>query len=851
MAKFYASTSPDVEEREIINRNLSRRLAGECMVLLENDGALPIGPNGKIALYGSGARKTVRGGTGSGEVNTRDIVNVEQGFLEAGYEITSTNWLNRQDENVNLAYQAYRNKIDSEAAQKGVPPFTLEFDNPFKEPAPVVVSDEDIKESDTDTAIYVISRNSGEGADCFCKEGDYLLFKEEQENIEKLAKAYAKCIVVLNIGGVMDVKAIRSIEGVNALLLMTQLGNLGGNALVDVISGEVNPSGKTADTWASDYMDYPSSARFSHNESVHDEYYEDGIFVGYRYFDSFDVMPEYCFGYGKSYTEFEIGQADIEVSGNKVMLKVPVSNVGHRYAGKEVVQVYVSAPAGRLAKPYQELVRYQKTKLLAPGEQEVIEISFGVEELASYSQEYAAWMLEEGEYIVRVGNSSADTVPVAALVLGKTISTVLCKNAFALDTELEEIVPEEIGAKDEDNELLKITINPATIPVELVLYQDKRQEYVTDKIDKITMSDILSGNATVEEMVAQLTVEEMAELCVGTMRGFGESAVGNASHCVPGAAGDTSSALWESRGVRNMILADGPAGLRLQPHFKTDKEGNLLPGGDGMGGTFTPFDSNLKEEETTDYYQYCTAIPIGWALAQSWNTQLMEEAGDMIGSEMEQFHVDLWLAPALNIHRNPLCGRNFEYFSEDPYVSGKAAAALTKGVQKHKGKGTTIKHFAANNQEDNRYFVNAHISERAIREIYLKGFEIAVKESQPLSIMTSYNLLNGVHTANAYDLIQMVAREEWGFAGTIMTDWFTSQDVPMITGKFEHHYPISASTGCIYAGNDLQMPGCQQNVDDIIEAVKTGKEKDGYRISLADLQFNAANILRVIAKTMI
>lgn len=217
---------------------------------------------------------------------------------------------------------------------------------------------------------------------------------------------------------------------------------------------------------------------------------------------------------------------------------------------------------------------------------------------------------------------------------------------------------------------------------------------------------------------------------------------------------------------------------------------------------------------------------------------------------MEQFNVDLWLAPALNIHRNPLCGRNFEYYSEDPLISGNTAAAMTNGVQKHPGKGTTIKHFAVNNQEDNRYFVNAHVSERALREIYLKGFEIAVKKSQPLSIMTSYNLLNGVHTANHHDLIQAMARDEWGFEGVVMTDWFTSQHMPFLTGKFTPKYPISASTGCIYAGNDIQMPGCRKNVEDIIKAVETEKDIDGFSITLADLQYNAANIIRVVERTM-
>ena len=215
---------------------------------------------------------------------------------------------------------------------------------------------------------------------------------------------------------------------------------------------------------------------------------------------------------------------------------------------------------------------------------------------------------------------------------------------------------------------------------------------------------------------------------------------------------------------------------------------------------------------------------------------------------MELFGVDMWLAPALYIHRNPLCGRNFEYYSEDPVVSGRAAAAITRGVQRHTGKGTTIKHFAGNSQEENRYFTNSHIGERALREIYLKGFEIAVRESQPLSIMTSYNLINGIHAASSHDLLQAVARDEWGFQGVVMTDWFTSQEQPFV--ERDHHpiYPISASTGCIFAGNDIQMPGCQQNVDDIVHAVSSAEAVDGYTLTLADLQQNAANVVRAIVQ---
>ena len=853
MSEIFASRSPEIELRELTHMELSRELAGECMVLLENDGVLPIGGNEKIALYGNGARATIKGGTGSGDVNTRNNVNVEQGFLNAGYTISSTGWLDRQESRVIKAKQDYLAWIAKLSEENGVPDFAVMFDNPYKEPAPELITQEDIRKSDTDLAVYVISRNSGEGADRFHEAGDYLLYPEEKENIEAIAKAYARTIVVLNIGGVMDLSELKAIEGVNAILLMTQLGNIGGDALLDVLTGKVNPSGKTVDTWAKNYMDYPSSAKFSHNESVHDEMYEDGIYVGYRYFDSFGVEPEYCFGYGLSYTTFEMTDVSAVAMGDKVKVSVKVTNTGDTYAGKEVVQVYYSAPNGSLDKPYQELAAFKKTSLLAPGASETVEIVYDVRDMASYSQKDAAWILEKGDYIIRVGNSAANTAVAGVLSLDKDINTQTGKNLFPLDAALEEIRPDadQIAARKQaavSADIKRSDIDASSIVTAQMVYQEKREEYQTNQTETITMQDVLDGKSTVEELVAQLTVEEMAALCVGTLRSEGGNIVGNASYLVPGAAGDTSSICKESRGIRNMILADGPAGLRLQPHFKTTKDGTLLPGGEIMGDAVTPFDPDINEAEVDNYYQYCTAIPIGWALAQSWNTELVEKAGDMVGEEMEQFHVDLWLAPAMNIHRNPLCGRNFEYYSEDPLISGKMAAAMTKGVQKHKGKGTTIKHFAVNNQEDNRYFVNAHVSERALREIYLKGFEIAVKESQPLSIMTSYNLLNGIHTANNHDLIQGMARDEWGFEGTVMTDWFTSQDMPMLTGKFHPIYPISASTGCIYAGNDIQMPGCEKNVEDIVKAVNTGEELDGYKITKADLQYNAANMIRVIAK---
>ena len=570
--------------------------------------------------------------------------------------------------------------------------------------------------------------------------------------------------------------------------------------------------------------------------------------MGYRYFDSFGVKPWYPFGFGLSYTDFSITVKDISVKGENVSVQAAVKNTGKSYSGKEVVQVYVCPPKGRLDKAFQELKAFEKTRELVPGEAQELSLTIPLKELASYDEKAAAWILEPGEYVIRVGNSSADTRAAAALLIREEIRTEILRNLLPADGEWEEIHPAVKAGEKRNTEphLTVIPVNASEIPSKTVNDPPARKTEQREAETQYRLEDIIHGRCTPEQVAEQLTVEELAALCVGTTRmENGSSIVGGASASVPGAAGDTSPVAEERYGIRSLVLADGPAGLRLLPHFKTDKEGKVLPGGVVFGGLVTPFETD-GVEEVQDYYQYCTAIPTGWALAQSWNRELAECAGKMIGEEMEQFGVDLWLAPALNIHRNPLCGRNFEYFSEDPLISGEMAAALTKGVQSCPGKGVTIKHFAANNQEDNRYFLNAHIHERALREIYLKGFEIAVKKAKPFALMTSYNLINGIHTANSYDLLWGILRQEWGFDGLVMTDWFTSQDVPAMTGKFEQKYPISSSVGCIYAGNSVQMPGCEENVRDIVTAARTRANIDGFRITHEDLIRCAADVIRTV-----
>ena len=857
MAKIYASRTAEVSTREKQNMERARKIASQGMVLLQNKGVLPLAGVKTIAAFGAGVRRTVKGGTGSGDVNSRTVVNVEQGLSEAGYKITSTGWLDRYDAACDAEMGAHLAKVKELMAQGGIRAvIEYVFSRPNVLTEVPEITPEDMAEK-ADVAVYVIARNSGEGADRHPIAGDYELTEMEKQNLTALSGAYENIIVVLNVGGVMDTKFIRSMPQVSAILLMSQAGNISGLALADVLSGKAYPSGHLTTTWAENYLDYPGASTFSHmNGDVDDEYYNEGIYVGYRYFDTFNVTPAYPFGYGLGYTEFAISEAKVEAEGGKAVVTALVKNIGETYAGKESVQVYVSAPAGNLEKPYQELKGFVKTKELAPGESEKVCVSFNLGSMASYCEKCASWVLEPGKYYIRVGSSSRNTHIAGAIEIPERKVVSALSNRAVCDVELELLHPAGPAFSYEGEEAEKaaapvITVDPNVIETEVVIYSGEPAEMTTDKTEVITLSDVMEGKADLKELVAQLTVEEMADLCIGTSRGnFGGSpTIGAESLAVPGAAGDTTSKLIESRQIPNIALADGPAGLRLQKNFVTDADNNIIPGlgEDAMGGLFNMGKpAPERPEGAIDYYQYCTAIPIATLLAQTWDMDAVEEAGDIVGGEMEEFHTAIWLAPGMNIHRNPLCGRNFEYYSEDPLLAGKCAAADTKGVQKHPGCGTCIKHFALNNLEDNRQGNNAHCTERAIREIFVKGFEIAVKESQPLSLMTSYNLINGEHAANKYDTVTAMLRDEWGFEGLVMTDWGTTGDIFGGDEDNKRKYHPSDAAACIRAGNDLTMPGSQLDFDSIS---RSGGAKEGEvfcPITKAQLQLCSYRILKVI-----
>ena len=677
--------------------------------------------------------------------------------------------------------------------------------------------------------------------------------------MEALTAAYKKTIVILNVGGVIDTKYLRELNGIGAILLMSQGGNVSGNALADILTGTVTPSGHLPATWAEQYGDYPSAQTFSYmNGDAADEYYTEGIYVGYRYFDTFGIKPAYPFGFGRSYTEFSVTTDAVAVSGQDVAVQVSVTNTGTEYAGREVVQVYYSAPAGKLEKPYQELAGFAKTKVLMPGETQHITVTFPIASMASYDEERAAYLLEQGLYYIRVGTHSRNTHIAAALSLDNTIITEQLVNRVCADTGLTNLSAQNAVSytyEGEDCEKAAapvIAITATVLQLQKAVYRRAPETLYTDKKAPITLEQILAEQATVEDLTAQLSAEELAELCVGSARGgFGStSVIGAASTACPGAAGDTTSRLLDKRGIPNLVLADGPAGLRLSRSFVADTQGNVIPGlgESAMGGIeqLVGMVPPERPEDAVDYYQYCTAIPIATMLAQTWDVQAVEDAGDIVGEEMEIFGVTLWLAPGMNIQRNPLCGRNFEYYSEDPLLSGAFAAADTRGVQKHPGCGTCIKHFALNNQEDNRSHGNSHCGERAIREIYLRGFEIAVKQAKPLSLMTSYNLLNGVHTANCYELVTSILRDEWDFDGIVMTDWGTTGGGDM-NPAVDNKYGFSDAAGCIKAGNDLIMPGSQEDVDAILRSLNAKPGEAPCPITLAELQACAARILKLIA----
>lgn len=800
-------TDKTVRDFEIRHNETLRKIAPECTVLLKKNEDFPLSGPCRLALYGSGARQTIKGGTGSGDVNVRHFTTCEEGLEKAGFTIVTKDWMDRYDACKADNTVRFYGKIRKEAEEKKIPVFAAALGKTPDEPEydfPI--------EAEADVCIYVLARNSGEGSDRQIKKGDYLLTDDEVRDIHRCNEKYAKFMLVLNVGGPVDLSPV--VNSVENILLLGQLGTVTGDVLADIVLGKCNPSGKLTATWVK-----AEDCDVIENYDLNDTCYKEGIYAGYRNYDTADCMPLFPFGYGISYTEFAREISDTELKDNELFVTVRVVNTGI-FPGKEAVLLYYSAPQGTLNKPLKELGTYGKTHELQPGESEEITLCLPLENMASYSEEHSAWILEKGDYRI-----NADGRDVCAVRVSETV-TVLGSTNLHINTGFED---RSVSLPVQDTEELKIFGADVQELKGIGHYDRNRMSYPDkEQIDLFGFTD-----------------DELIHTCVGRFdENSSTSIIGNAGSAVAGAAAESPD-FFSEKGFGKLILADGPAGLRLATSY-------ILKDGAAFGNEFAgmenivrfldeplksvvqaKIDTIKKISESEDkYYQFTTAIPIGTALAQAFNPEVPEMCGDIVGEEMEIYGINIWLAPALNIQRMPLCGRNFEYCSEDPVVSGLTAAAVVRGVQKHEKCSVTIKHFACNNQEYNRFGSNSVISERTMREIYLKGFELCIKQAAPKCIMSSYNLVNGTHTANHYDLLTTVLRKEWGFGGVVMTDWGTTSD-RLNLGT----YGASDAALCIKNGNDWIMPGSQPDCDRIAQALENNE------ISREDLETCAKRIL--------
>ena len=782
--------------------------AAECSLFLKKDNSFPLSKPCKIALYGNGARNTIKGGTGSGDVASRFFSTVEEGLTKAGFEVVTTDWLNKYDE-ISKSHKKLYIKETKKAAHKA-------------HILPVIFSmgyfdyerDYDLEcNHEADACIYVLSRNSGEGNDRRNIPGDVKLSGKELEDIMHLNGKYQKFLLVLNVGGVVDLSHVMSVKNI---LLLSQLGVVTGDVLANIVLGKANPSGRLTTTWANPRR-YPTYKNFG---DLHDTYYKEGIYVGYRYFTTVDERVLFPFGYGLSYSTFSTNVTDVSLNGSIAHIEAEVKNTSE-YPGKEVVQVYISKPNEYIDNPYVELCGYAKTKVIEKDGTDKVSIDVDITKFACFDTTRACYLLPPGKYVIRVGKNCENLNPVMVININKEVIVSKLENKCGKPGFEDDIYKVELT--DDLSKVPQFDLDVSSIKTEEVIY---------------------TKNVYKHPLVTGLTNNQLIDLCLG-QHGTGIAAIiGESSKHVIGGAGETCLNIPEIK--EYLAMADGPAGIRLIQTYGVDKKGvynlttdpMMLKTVDFLPKIAAPFILPPKNRHGEIHHQYSTALPIGTALAQSFNDEFVKECGNIAAEEMELFNVDLWLAPALNIHRNILCGRNFEYFSEDPFLSGKMAANITKGVQSHKGRGVTIKHLACNNQELNRNNNNSHVSERALREIYLKGFEICVKDSDPLAIMTSYNLLNGIHTSESYELINDILRCEWGYNGLVMSDWIQSGRSFCWRSK----YPAPYAYKNILAGNDLTMPGAPADVRNIKKALKK------HKISREDLEISASRVYHSMLK---
>lgn len=745
------------EPRFAAHEAVALQAAREGIVLLRNDhDVLPLPDGTTLNLFGKGIHQFRTGAVGAGKINPRYTVD----FLEAV----------RQDDTCSLneeLVQFYGNDRDD------IPP-------------PEML---DRARMLSNTALMFLSRPAGENMDLSSSKGEFYLTDEEDALIRKLTETFAHTVVILNTGYPMDVRWAEKCD-VDGLVYLGFGGMLAGTALLDILTGRENPSGKLPDTWALDYFDIPASRNFYdcadkprlHADSMEylDTVYEEDIYVGYRYFETFRKRVAYPFGFGLSYTHFVQEAAEIQWDGQELHLKIFVKNMGNA-AGKEVIQVYVGKPATSIEKPLKDLVSFEKTRLLQPGEMEEFPVSIPAAHLAVYDEQKAAWLLEAGNYQIYVGNNAASASCWGHFTVAEDMMIHQVKNRMQPRIAFPKLSQRNPKGTYPTGSLSGVVKGKTSF-----LPYANRNAYPADfhtrsPENRLTFADVKTGRATAEALVSQLSVAELARLSVCASAGWGMEGVGEAGSLYP----------VDDLGLPKFPVADGNSGVNL----------------------------NVKN----------IGMPSGATLCATWNRNLCEEVGRVIGEEAKALGIPLILAPALNIHRNPLNGRQPEYFSEDPFLAGVMAGMYSRGMESA-GVGSCMKHLIANNCESSRKRNQSILSERAIREIYFRAFEYAMEIHMPASVMTAYNAVNGIPTAADADLIQGLLREEMGFDGFVMTDWTTYDTVDVAS--------------MVQAGNCWITPGTRDStyVQPIIDGVANGT------IDIRRLRENVTYLIKTVVK---
>ena len=778
------------------HRALVRQLGADGMVLLKNNDMLPLN-RGKIALFGAGAIDTVYCGLFYNFVYTDKNISIKEGLLDNGFTFSTDTWLAKMEKTMRQGEKVNK-RVEEERFYSG--------QRQNVEEVPISVADMAEAILGTDTCVYILRHRPAERA---LDETDYRLTETELENIKLISSSFNKVVLVIN-GGMVEIASIARMKSIKAIIYMGLPGMEAGNSLADVLTGIANPSGRLSVSWAKKYKDYSTCINVSRKKGEIDEIdYKEGIYVGYRYFDAFDVAPLYPFGYGLSYTDFAMEATYFEASWMGIVLRVKVTNTGNA-SGRQVVQLYCSQPAGKIEKPYQMLASFAKTGKLKPGESEELTLKVPIMPLTQFDEDIPAWVMEKGDYLFRIGVNSRKTEVCAKLVLDKTTVIKRVTDSIKPTKKLEFLTPparemEETGYifaaqlfgddYNSENKIVKPTKTFTTYVPEgssYVSYVNSNPYDIPDRAKEdieyirpcgtTTLFDVIKGNVTIQEFVSSLSPEILARIVAGEVE---ETKIKSPSRFDfdfsldknnVQVAARTTSQFATSLGIPGVTIADGPSGLHIKG-------------------------------------EHCTCFPSPINMAQTWDMSAMVRLGRAYGREMEYYGIDYCLAPAINIIRNPMQNRIYEFYSEDPTLSGVLGSGFIMGVKRYEGRNVIVKNLPTFNQETEKEDININISSKAFGELYLRPFSACVFTASPAGFINTCNRINGVYATAMRGLNTDIVRNDWGFKGFVLSDWGS----------------ISEKANDLRAGCDLIMPG--YDPDKILEAmmeVEPTFTADGY-----------------------